>query len=150
MEKNSGVFFVTMTLIFISATVLAEVPKGFLNSRDSKPLMEAWKNKVLMISFPDVERDFLKEKGMRWEFNDFEDAKMYIVKTDGSQVLKAKGHVTLKEYINVDSPGYTPGVYVLQFVATGYTFGTSFKEPIDPKATTFKDSRKRVYEVMSQ
>ena len=67
--------------------------------------------------------------------------------TDGTRKLKSEGPIELLEYINIDSPGYLPGDYVLQIVAVGHTFGTSFSKAIDPAIKTFKDTQQRVFEL---
>ncbi|MFH2138038.1 MAG: hypothetical protein ABII88_05970 [Candidatus Omnitrophota bacterium] len=149
MRKNLLILFVIVSVCFVSSYALAEVPQGFSNAKDSASLKQAWKNKALRITFTDFEKDVLGEKGAYWEFNDFENAKVYIIQPDGSKVLKSEGRVELLEYINIGSPGYVPGQYVLQMVAVGYTFGTGFEETIDPEAKTFKDKDQRLFEVMT-
>ncbi len=150
MKKSAVIFLVIPSLVCISFQCLAETSKGFSNAKDAKHLKEAWKNKSLLITFTDFERDFIGEKGACWEFNDFENAKVYIIKPDDSRILKATGAVELSEYINVDSPGYEPGQYVLQFIAVGYTFGTGFNEIIDPEVKSFKDTKQRLFEIRLQ
>jgi len=136
-----------MSICAAASWALAEIPHGFSNAKDSALLKQAWKNKALMVTFTDFEKDFMGEKGAYWEFNDFENAKVYIIKLDGSKVLKSEGPVDLLEYINIESPGYVPGDYVLQIVAVGYTFGTGFDKIIDPGAKTFKDKEQRLFEI---
>ena len=133
--------------MLVASLSFAEIPEGFSNKQKASGLMEAWKDKSLYVPYDSFQRDMFGEEAMCWEFNDFVSGKMYVLKTDGTKELKGTKLVEVHEYINVDSPGYTPGEYVLQIESVGFTFRTGFGVPVDPAAETFKDKHNKTFEI---
>ncbi|MBF0406586.1 MAG: hypothetical protein HQM10_04485 [Candidatus Riflebacteria bacterium] len=141
------IFLFVIFSSLLLAEEIASIPTGFKDQRDSSRLKEAWKGKTLKIKLEEFGASITGRKEVICEFNDFETSKIYEVKTNGSNELKAQGKVELLEYMNIDSPGIDPGSYVLTIFAAGFTFQISFQEVIPSDSTSFKDSSGNQFEI---
>ena len=132
---------------------VSDIPQGFSKAKDSSRLKGYWKDKSLLVTtYDSIEKQFAGAY-LCYDFHNFDDAKIYVIKPDGKKELinsmnsSPLSYLKLKEYMNVNSPGIEPGDYVLSFVGVGYTFQTSFKSVVIGSETRFTDTRERIFEI---
>lgn len=133
----------------VPTVVSGDVSIGFVNAKDSTRLKSAWRNKSLLLTSTDSIEQQISSQKYCWDFNNFSDAKVYRIKPDGTKLLanSGKAHLELSEYINTNSPGITPGDYVLSFISIGNTVQVAFKTVISGTENNFVDNRGGIFEI---
>jgi hypothetical protein len=122
-------------LVAVAAGAQAPAPKGALNARPAKPLMDAWAHRSLWVK---------SMVGMTapecFDFNAFDDCAIWSADDRGRLSRKGGRFCEVREFIVDHEPGHVPGNYGLIIGGAGSSYTVSFAEPVTKDARTFQQA----------
>ena len=118
-----------------TADAADDPPKGALNARPARELLEAWTNKSLWVT--DLAGLTAPEC---FDFHHFEDCAIWSVDTAGRLSRKGGRLCEVREFTVDREPGHVPGNYGLIIGGIGSTYTVSFAQVVQKDARAFQQA----------